>query len=696
MAGVRPNREVGRAHAIGVGEGDARRHLAGVARRPGGRDVVLTVLCPDDGRVGIGVGEEVQPAVGRGPVAGQQVELVVGQAHLGIAVGVDVELLGTPNITFRACCRGRQVAQEQEFAQFAGEARLRAFAHHANLHRSRAAQRPHYIGAEVLATGGEVRQGDARDIFGDGVRYIEGRHHRDHIGVGVVQHSPSEVALQDQAILEVDKAVRLGHRRAEGDVLELPILALGVLRVAWHDLKGDDVVLVAVHKEPLEIPRRRLGQVMPAIAIVNGSVRRAEGAADADHHGLIVLVDAADVEIPAAIHAAQVIRAGRQAAHAGALRNRHVADVKAGGADEVGVGRVAAAAEGVQPATGVPEVHIGRRLAAKAAYADVLQRHQVVHELEAFASAQDKVFDREDREAVHIGRTGRPQAVYLAVAVEVGPNARLAGQRLLAINGDNVGGAVEVGIEAGEAVAEARRRVPADAGGARRDRQLVAARRHGQGEAAIARLGVGRAVLRIHEQVGELLHQRRETVVAGAVALEAQLVQIAVLVPLAEIDLLPRVGPFNRDATVERGQRLVTVAELVEVGRVEGNRVLARRLGQLGVERRPRVGVGRDFHAVAVGVARHADVARRAAEVVRVAEGFAVDAQPLGVTVDLARRVGGRVGRARRVEPELDAVLRGEGRRVHLNRPVAPAEGRGPILGPQLVLPLRRAEGAGQ
>src|SRR5690606_18130702 len=114
--------------------------------------------------------------------------------------------------------------------------------------------------------------------------------------------------------------------------------------------------------------------------------------------------------------------------------------------DDIGVQRVHAIGIGVQAAAGVPELQGGG-----AAARDVLQRDHVIQELGALAATQGQVLDGKDHElfAAQLRPAEallRHQLVDHAVAVKVGLDARQVGQRVLAVNRDDVLDAVKVGV----------------------------------------------------------------------------------------------------------------------------------------------------------------------------------------------------------------------------------------------------------
>jgi hypothetical protein len=83
------------------------------------------------------------------------------------------------------------------------------------------------------------------DVLHSRVVEIEGRHDRDDVA-----HT---IPFQFLRILGVDE-VDLGHRRPDGDVLELVVLVTRIDHISRNGLDGHHVVLVAIHEEPLQKP----------------------------------------------------------------------------------------------------------------------------------------------------------------------------------------------------------------------------------------------------------------------------------------------------------------------------------------------------------------------------------------------------------------------------------------------------------
>ena len=107
------------------------------------------------------------------------------------------------------------------------------------------------------------------------------------------------------------------------------------------------------------------------------------------------------------------------------------------------------------------------------------------------------------------------------------------------------------------------------------------------------RLAVAGPVLSVKIHVGELLHQSRESVDFRI----PYLVHVFRLVPHPEEDLLPGVQPLlEGDLGIQIAEGFIAMAELIHVGRIEGQRVLPGRLRQLRIEGSPRIGVGRHLN----------------------------------------------------------------------------------------------------
>ena len=213
--------------------------------------------------------------------------------------------------------------------------------------------------------------------------HVERRHHR--LEVGVHAKLPSlEVALEGNRVFEVHKVTRLRGGCADGDGLE-------ALAPVGPDGRQDrrHVVLVAVHKEALQIPRQRRCQIVLALAVINRRARRAQRATH-DEAGEFALrlagdgrADGLDVDEPSAVRRAQVGPARRDAPHRVAVQDRHLAPVEGDGADEIGVLRVVGAlvivgvAGRVQTTACVPDLQVH----AAGDVVDVDHAHQVVEEL---------------------------------------------------------------------------------------------------------------------------------------------------------------------------------------------------------------------------------------------------------------------------------------------------------------------------
>ncbi len=608
---------------------------------------------------------EVQPADRRRPLARVEVVLTPRERDVGVLVGDVDRLVRLP--------AEHPLAQAPDLAELHAVARLDRLGVDPFDERAERLELAHTPIVEARVR--ERRRLHPLDIGRNGVLRVERREHR-HLG----RPAPEEVALLEQRVLRVDE-VALRHRRAQRDVLEARRLADP--RRPRH--QGHHVVLVPVDIEALEVPRVARQQVVRAGAVVDGRVGRAERPPDRHRHAVRVAGHVLDEHEPAA-HRADVALARLHQRHPilEAIDDRRVADIQA-----------AHAADRLRPrvhrvAAGEPEPQLRPR-----ATRDVLERHEMIERHRAAArrrgwiEVERQVFDREHHHLV--ARQAHPVGVRVvehAVAVEVELRAvqrrerlrqppragRLVRQAHLRVDRHHIRPLVEVGVERRQPVAE--RAARRQAAARRRHRQLARPGGQREGEAAPPHRRGRRLVHRVDVEVRELLHDRREAQIAATVPAIADLRRVARLVPHPVIDLLASVLAVVGELRVQPAQRLVEVAELVHVGRVDRHAVAARCVRMLRVEGRPRIRVREHLHRVVAPrrrIARHTRVARaepqrRPGRVARQARllGLAPEEPgPAVVQPQLDRLPRGRVG----IEPERRAA-RSPQRRAAVRRDV--------------------------
>ena len=239
----------------------------GCIPRPQGSQLVL--LIPDDRRVVSRhrvqrrqrAAIEVRDALIRTPVAGNQIQLRSRHLELGVAIRQRVVLLRLPPT---------EIDRIEDLLQLAEELRLSGLGNDPDRHRRRQDHRPVNAGAVVIVPVwyGESLGIQRHDILCNGPRSIERRHHRDLVGIHT-QHASQEVAFQLLRVLLVDE-VHLGHRSADGNVLELGRVFRGGCAGVVLGPDGHHVVLMAVNEEALEVPGIASKQVVSHGAIVDG------------------------------------------------------------------------------------------------------------------------------------------------------------------------------------------------------------------------------------------------------------------------------------------------------------------------------------------------------------------------------------------------------------------------------------------
>ena len=292
------------------------------------------------------------------------------------------------------------------------------------------------IGGSLIILKLVRRQG--HDVLGHRVVHVEGGH---HVGDVVIAVGFQEVAFQHQRVLLVDEGRFLGQRRAQGKILEF----------AFGGMEGDDVVFVAVHEEAFQVPGIAGRQVMAAGAIVDGAVAAAQGAANAYSRRLVEGVDTGNEDEPRAIYAAEIVLTVSQGDEIELVTpgDRHLVLIQCDRTDFIWMQAVATAA-GVEAATGVPELELGR-----ATEGDVFQCGQVVEELDAIPAIEHDVFDcQHDKLGAVQGDDVSIKRVESAIAIEISVDAGDRSQAGLAVHAHDIVAAIVVSVVGGQAMAE--------------------------------------------------------------------------------------------------------------------------------------------------------------------------------------------------------------------------------------------------
>ena len=429
------------------------------------------------------------------------------------------------------------------------------------------------------------------------------------------------VAAQPHRVLGDEDVRPFGDGLAERDELEVGGVkrvgigrdARGVAgrRAVAPRREGDHVVLVAVHVHALEEPGVAGAAVRDADAVFHGAERAAQASAQPQRGRAVDAVHRLNVGEPGADRRLAQAAAARADVLRRALRagQGHVAHVEQLGAEIAGA-QVAR----------IPELQPHRVVVQGRHAHDVVEELGILADLERSAAEVDV----EDSQLGAVRGLPGPglQPLQDAVAVEVGGDMRLVEERQLAVHVDDVGHAVEVGVQAGQAVAATAVTGVAHVELAGRVEQVC--RPHADGEDKLHRTGAAKhgfwfarparhRLLVLQEHVGEfLLDGRVPDVVqpdgqavlaarvqglAGRVAREAAvgvdvLVPVLRLVPVAVPDLLGDVDAVGEHLVVEAAPLVLVKGEaLGQVGRVPGDAIHARGLGVLGVEDTGEVGI---------------------------------------------------------------------------------------------------------
>ena len=397
----------------------------------------------------------------------------------------------------------------------------------------------------MVGLGRELRQ---RLNVGDDIVFVVKRRQHPQPLAGLV-------GVLDQRELEVRDIVELGRRRTQGDEAEgagvtrdhalEPTAIGGVRRQRLARALGVDrngVILVAVHVEALGVPGVR-PRVRDTRRALHARVRRAQAASQNQAHRAVDRVDGVDVGEPRALRAAQVAGSALDVLDRRLVVGDHgIAAIQNDGAEVLRRGR-----------TGPIDAQANRAIEER------LDGDGVVKELRYLAGAESLRVDGHHHQLVPRQRHAvGVETVELAIVVQVQrqPGGRV--ECLLALDGDNVRHAVQVGIQAGQAVAHLAHATIVGGDITIGAEQILAAHTHREDEAGATRrslnrlrLGIGGAG--VDKAIGPLLHDGRvvDIAIGDSTADVLVLVQVVALVPGARPDLLGRVEVGRLDPIVQ-------------------------------------------------------------------------------------------------------------------------------------------------
>ena len=232
------------------------------------------------------------------------------QLEVGVFIGQGVELLRAPDVEV-----GSRLKPEFLF-QLSKELGFGSLIHDLDLEGTHIALPIPCASDHILIRMSELLLFEPLDIHLSGVGVVKGRHDRDDAGVHHVEEDALVVSLELYGVLVVEE-VDLGHRGADSDVFELEVLSGAVRR---HRFDGYHIVLVAVHKEPLQVPGIAGCHVVVTSSVIYGRMGGSQGPSNSEHSRLIPDVHPFEVDKPGTIgntigSATQVVSAGGDDMH---------------------------------------------------------------------------------------------------------------------------------------------------------------------------------------------------------------------------------------------------------------------------------------------------------------------------------------------------------------------------------------------